>query len=266
MSDRGSQFKSVLIQEVHRLLSVKALFTTPNHAACNGAAERLNGVFKFIIKKLCSDHPKDWDRYIPATSFAYREIPNDSLKFSPFELLYGRKVRGSLSILHELWSDDNMNDDVKTTYQYVLDLRSRLEETTKLAATHDEISGRTYKSYYDRNAKSRKLQVGDEALVLLPTCFNKLVMQWRGPNPITSCHDNGVDYAIKIHGNDKLFHVNMLKKCCRRDNLKPKKEVVVQTCVQEELPVNDTCELVCLDLDRTGDFNIYDNLSDDLSQ
>ncbi|XP_037801935.1 uncharacterized protein LOC119596676 [Penaeus monodon] len=198
MSDRGSQFKSDLMSEIHRLLSVKALYTSPYHACCNGAVERLNGVLKSIIKKLCSEHPKEWDRYIPAALFAYREIPNSSLKFSPFELLYGRKVRGPLSILHDLWTNDGIDNEVKTTYQYVLDLRSRLEETAKLAASHANISSKNYKAYYDLKSRPRKLEIGDEVLVLLPTSTNKLVMHWRGPYPIIRCHENGVDYIIKM--------------------------------------------------------------------
>lgn len=41
--------------------------------------------------------------------FAYREVPQSSLKFSPFELIYGRTIRGPLQILRELW-DDNGTD------------------------------------------------------------------------------------------------------------------------------------------------------------
>ncbi len=48
---------------------------------------------------------------------------------------------------------------METTYQYVLDLHSRLDETAKLAVSHAEISGRTYKAY-DRNTKALKLKVG----------------------------------------------------------------------------------------------------------
>nr|XP_027212198.1 uncharacterized protein LOC113805404 [Penaeus vannamei] len=132
---------------------------------CNGMVERLNGVLKSMLKKLCSVHPRDWDRYIPATLFAYREMPNDSLKFSPFELLYGRTVRGPLNILHELWSNNEINHEVKSTYQYVTDLRHVLK-TAKLAAAKAEISSRNYKYYYDLKAKHRKLEVGDEVLVL----------------------------------------------------------------------------------------------------
>lgn len=47
-----------------------------------------------------------------------------TLKFSPFELLYGRNVRGPISILHDLWTKDELDDNIKSTYQYVLDLRS----------------------------------------------------------------------------------------------------------------------------------------------
>ncbi|XP_037789320.1 uncharacterized protein LOC119584727 [Penaeus monodon] len=262
MSDRGSQFKSDLMSEIHRLFSVKALYTSPYHACCNGAVERLNGVLKSIIKKLCSEHPQDLDHYIPAALFAYREIPNSSLKFSPFELLYGRKVRGPLSILHDLWTNDGIDNEVKTTYQYVLDLRSRLEETAKLAASHANISSKSYKAYYDLKSRPRKLEIGDEVLVLLPTSTNKLVMHWRGPYPIIRCHENGVDYIIKMQGKDKLFHINMLKRYFRREDNKEKQKCknVIQICV-EEFPVNGTCEPVNLEVTDNNRFNISSELS-----
>lgn len=169
LSDRGTQFRSDLMREVNRLLSIKALYTSPYHAACNGAVEGLNGVLKSMLKKLCSDQPQDWDRYLPAVLFAYRDIPNDSLKFSPFELLYGRS--------YGLMTNDKIERDVKSTYQYVLNLKNRLEGTAKLAASHTEISMRNYKTYYERSANTRKLNVHDEVLVLLPTSHNILIME-----------------------------------------------------------------------------------------
>ena len=237
LSDRGTQFRSELMTEVNRLLSIKALFTSPYHPSCNGAVERYNGVLKSMLKKLCSDKPKDWDRYIPAVLFAYREIPNDSLKFSPFELLYGRPVRGPLAILHELWSNDELNSEVKNVYQYVTDLRERLKESARIAASNAEISSSSYKKYYDMKTKSRKLNVNDEVLILLPTDNNKLIMQWRGPYPVIECKENGVDYLVNIRNKPKLFHINMLKKYYRRNDIVGKKPIV-QLCVAEE----DSCD------------------------
>ena len=264
LSDRGSQFKSDLMSEINRLLSVKALFTSPYHAACNGAVERLNGVLKNMLKKLCVDHPSDWDRYIPSVLFAYREIPNDTLKYSPFELLYGRNVRGPLSILYELWTKENLNPELKTTYQYVFDLRNKLEETAKLALQNAEISSRQYKKYYDLKTKKRSFKVGEEVLLLLPTSSNKFSMQWRGPYKVEQCHDNGVDYVIKVKGKSKLFHVNMLKKFHRRENEMDGVDVA-QFCIVNEEEESDACDISFYDCNNSK-VNINPDLKSEMKE
>jgi len=86
-SEHGSQFLSRVMKEVSRLLSVKQLVTTPYQPMCNGLVERFNGTLKTMLKRMCVEKPKDWDRYLPALLFAYREVPQESLGFSPFELL-----------------------------------------------------------------------------------------------------------------------------------------------------------------------------------
>ena len=135
LSDCGSQFTSDLMHEVGRLLSLKQITTTPYHPICNGLVEKFNGTVKSMLRKLCEDRPKDWDRYLGPLLFAYREVPQGSLGFFPFELLYGRSVRGPLTILKELWTQKEMEKEVKLTYQYVMDLRDRLEKTSELATT-----------------------------------------------------------------------------------------------------------------------------------
>ena len=132
LSDKGSQFTSDLMKEVCRLISLKQLFTTPYNPKCNGLCERMNGVLKSMLKKMCQEKPKDWDRYLSAVLFAYREVPQASTGFSPFELLYGRTVRGPMQVLKELWTEKE-TPEVSNTYQYVLELRNRLEETCKIA-------------------------------------------------------------------------------------------------------------------------------------
>ena len=65
--------------------------------------------------------------------FACREVKQDSLVYSPFELLYGRTVRGPMSILRELMTNEKVEPEVKTTY--VLDLKDRLQSTSELTQT-----------------------------------------------------------------------------------------------------------------------------------
>jgi hypothetical protein len=101
---------------------------------CNGLVERFNGTLKQMLKRMCSERPKDWDKYLPAILFAYREVPQESLGFSPFELLvvYGRTVRRPMAILKELWTNEIKDQEIKSTYQYVFDLRDILESTCEL--------------------------------------------------------------------------------------------------------------------------------------
>ena len=44
-------------------------------------------------------------------------------------MIYGRSVRGPMSILKELWTKQIDEGKVKTTYQYVVYVQYRLERT-----------------------------------------------------------------------------------------------------------------------------------------
>ena len=50
LTDRGTQFTSEMMSEVHRLLSIQKLTTTPYHAQCNGLCEKYNGTLKKNVK------------------------------------------------------------------------------------------------------------------------------------------------------------------------------------------------------------------------
>ena len=104
LTDCGSQFTAEVMKEVNRLLSLQQITSTLYHPICNGLIERFRMTLKQMLRRMCTERPKDWDKYLPALLFAIREVPQESLGFSPFELLYGRNVRGPMGILRELWS------------------------------------------------------------------------------------------------------------------------------------------------------------------
>ena len=126
------------------------------------------------------------------------KVPQESTGFSPFKLLYGRTVRGPIQILKELlWTKELQEEEVKTSYQYVVELRERLDQTLKIAKESLENSQVRYKKYFDKKTKDRSLHLGDEVLVLLPTNNNKLLMQWKGPYHVEKVLNKN-DYTIKI--------------------------------------------------------------------
>ena len=88
LTDQGSNFVSQLLAELYRLLQVKPIRTSPYHPQTDGLVERFNKTLKAMLRKTASEDGKDWDRMIPYLLFAYREVPQSSTGFSPFELLY----------------------------------------------------------------------------------------------------------------------------------------------------------------------------------
>ncbi len=231
-SDRGTQFLSDIMQEVERLLSIKHVATTPYHPQCNGLVEHLNGTLKVILKKLCNECPKQWDRYLPAVLFAYRSTEQESTGFSPFELMFGRKVRGPMELLRQYWTQDETDEDGKPVYKYVVDLKQRLHETCELAQEALADAQKRQKMYYDRKARPKSLKIGSKVLLLLPVKRNKLLLQWRGPYTVLE-RMSTVNYRIQVGRKVKNFHVNMLKPYVERSGDGDKK--VVGMNIQPEL-------------------------------
>ena len=216
LSDLGTQFVSKCMEEISRLLSIKRLTTTPYHPIRNGLVEGFNVTLKKMLRRLCHKQPRQWHRFVNPLLFAYGEAPQEATGFSPFELLYGRTLRGPVQILKELWTEETDRTEVKTSYQYVLELRERLDNTMKIAQEELLKSRKKNKTLYDRRAKRREFQEGDKVLLVLPTDTNKLLMQWKGPYEIMSRYGKGNDYRVEVNKKVNTFHANMLKKYIER--------------------------------------------------
>jgi len=186
------------MREVYRLLDVKQSTTTHYHTMENGVIENFNKTFKNVLKKVAAERPKDWHRYLRPRVFAVRDTPQDSTGFTPFELLYGYRVHTPMTLLKRIWTGEEEDSEVKTAYQYVVDLRERIEETCELQKNElSKVQVRNQK-YYNRRTREMKLHVGDNVLMLLPTVQNKLTLAWRGPYKVVGTVGE-VDYKIEFH-------------------------------------------------------------------
>ena len=118
-----------------------------------------------MIRAYCLQFEKQWDQGIHLLLFAVREAVQESLGFSPFELVFGRTVRGPLKLLKEGWLTEEPPTNL---LDHVSDLRSRLTAAGELAQKNLKSAQSKMKLWYDRKAKLRKFNVGDKVLVLLP--------------------------------------------------------------------------------------------------
>ena len=211
LTDQGTNFTSQLLREVYRLLHIKPIRTTPYHPQTDGLVERFNGTLKAMLKKTVAEEGKDWDRLLPYLLFAYREVPQASTGFSPFELVYGRNVRGPLDIVKESWEASTRSPE--SVVSYVLMVQQRLETLGDIVHENLNNAQETQKQWYDRNTRHREFNPGDQVIILLPTSNNKLLAEWRGPYPVVR-KVGDVNYEVKLtdgRRRNRIFHVNMLR-------------------------------------------------------
>ena len=134
--------------------------------------------------------------------------------------------------------------EVKTSYEYVTELREHLENPLKLDLDQEELqkSQQRYKKHYDKKAKP--LEVGEQVLILLLTNSYKLLTSyywWRGPY-IMESRVRANNYRIKIRSMTKKYHMNMLEKYIARE---PKVDLV-HTRINDDATTVDATTLYVL--------------------
>ena len=209
LHDQGTQFMSSVMKRFNNLLQIKSINTSPYNPQCNGTCENFNKTLKQMIKKICNDDPEMWDKFIQPLLFAYREVPQVSTGFSPFELIFGHNVRGPLFLIKERLLEPDDVEQIPVT-KYVMDMREKIRNFMQLSNENESVSKRKQKVYYDRKTRKRNYKLGDKVLLLLPTSTNKLLAEWKGPFEVVR-RINDVDYVIRIMDKERVYHVNMLK-------------------------------------------------------
>ena len=220
VSDQGSNFMSKLMAQLYEQLGITKIKTSIYHPEANGLVERFNGTLKAMLRKFVGECVQNWDRYLPYLLFAYREVPCESTGYSPFELLYGRTVRGPLAVVKENWLEKKPVED--NLISYVLEVRRRLATMQQMVKANLERTQGKQKRLYDVQSSQRKLEVGDKALVLLPSPGSKLEMRWQGPYTVTKVSEDGLNYELdtgKERKQHRTYHINLLSKWQSREEI-----------------------------------------------
>ena len=182
LTDQGSNFTSKLLAELYRLLHIHAILNSLYHPQTDGLVERFNQMLKSMLRKMVDSEGKDWDKYLPYLLFAYREVPQVSTGFSPFELLYRRDIRGPLDVLRESWESKGSSD--VSVIEHVVAMKEKRSQMTEIVHENLTKAQAKQKMWYDKNVQLREFKAGDLVLVLLPSSSNKLLAQWQGPYSI----------------------------------------------------------------------------------
>ena len=99
-SDQGTNFMAHAFQQVMNQLGIKQYKSSAYHPESQGALERFHQTLKTMIKMYSIENSKDWDEGVHLLLFAVRESVQESLGFSPFELVFG--ARTSIIVKREM--------------------------------------------------------------------------------------------------------------------------------------------------------------------
>ena len=89
VSDRGSQFVSMLWAEVCRLLKITRRLSTAFHPETDGATERANQELETYLRIFTTFEQEDWAIQLPIVMMALNNRVTQSTGISPFFMTHG---------------------------------------------------------------------------------------------------------------------------------------------------------------------------------
>lgn len=206
-SDRGSNFMPGHFAQALAQLGIKHSVSAPYHPESQGAVERFHGTLKTMLREYTLEYGSNWEEGLPLLLFAAMSTVQESLGYSPAELVFGHGVLDPLKILKEQWLNALPEGiDVQTRF-------IRMEDIWKIAKENSEVSRDTMKIKFDKNAQSWTFEKGDQVLLYLPKSGESLQAKFQGPFTVSE-KVSPLNYVISTPDRRKksrLCHVNILK-------------------------------------------------------
>ena len=90
ISDQGTEYCNALLDIVNKELNIARIRTSSYHPQSNGKTERFHRCMNEMIQKQISENQSRWDQILQPCLGAYRVSKNESTKYSPYFIMYGR--------------------------------------------------------------------------------------------------------------------------------------------------------------------------------
>ncbi|CAF0725122.1 unnamed protein product [Brachionus calyciflorus] len=193
LSDQGTEFVNEVVDSMINRIGSRHVVTSPYHPRTNGQCERFNKEIVSCLRKLVSDNPTDWTVWLNFALLAYRTRIHSVTKFSPIELMFGKKPNG-----FENWKDVSTESLEENILSKAKELQVKMSNDRTKALTNIEKGKDKQVKSQNKNQKVRydKLKPGTKVYVTIDGIHNKLSPKYRGPFTIVECTKND-NYVLK---------------------------------------------------------------------
>ncbi|GJU66193.1 putative reverse transcriptase domain-containing protein [Tanacetum coccineum] len=213
------------------------------HPGTDGQSERTIQTLEDMLRACAIDFVGNWDTHLPLVEFSYNNSYHTSVKYAPFEALYGRKCRTPIT-----WAEVGKSqligpEIVQETTDKIVQIKERLKTTRD-----------RQKSYANNRRKPLEFSFGDKVLLKVTPWKgvvrfgkrSKLSPRYVGPFEVVE-RVGPVVYRLRLSqeliGIHDMFHVSNLKKCMADVNLHvPLKEIKIDDklrFVEEPIKIMD---------------------------
>ena len=148
-----------------------------------------------MLRKYCTETNREWDEGLPLLLFAVREMLQESLGFSPADLVFGHTVRGPIRLLREKFLS-NKTSSIENMLDYVSSFRERLHHACDLARDSLSTAQSKMKTNFDKKSVARTFTPGDRVLVLLPLVGSSLQAKFCGPYVVDHKPDHRKNWRV----------------------------------------------------------------------
>jgi hypothetical protein len=215
VSDRGTQFTSKFWEMLHETLDTQLCFRSAYHPQIDGQTKRVNQILEDMLRACAMQYGRSWDKSLSYAEFSYNNSYQESLKMSPFEMLYGRRCQTPL-----FWSGDGERN------VFGPDILQEAEKQVRMVKENLRAAQSRQNSYAYHRRRELSFEVGDfvylkVSLMRVLRCFmvrGKLSPRFIGPFKILEKRGK-VAYQLELPPQlsdmHDVFHVSHLKKCLR---------------------------------------------------
>ncbi|GFT05327.1 retrovirus-related Pol polyprotein from transposon 297 [Trichonephila clavipes] len=183
ITDKGSAFTSSAFEDYCKKQNILHISITTGLPRSNGQIEKQNSTIIAVLSKLSVNDPEKWYSHVPHLQEILNSTFQRSIKMTPFELLFGTKMKSC----QDIETVELLNDETTAQFQ---EQRDALRQDAK--KQFYKVQDENRRTYNLRRRQAHKYQL-DDLVAIKRTQFGpglKLKQKYLGPYKVTKVKHN----------------------------------------------------------------------------